>query len=145
MGYLNKVLLIGRIGKEPEQRTTPSGKNVTNFSLATTEYFKDQSGQKQEKTEWHKIQAWEGLSNLVSSYCRKGSQIYIEGSLQTREWTDKDQVKRYTTEVVARAIQLLDSKKDSQQQGQSNQGQDQYPNDQPQQNENGDLIDDVPF
>jgi single-strand DNA-binding protein len=110
MGYLNKVLLIGRIGQEPEKRITPTGQSVVNISLATTEYFKDKSGNKQDRTEWHRIVLWNRLAEIVEQYCHKGSQLYVEGSIQTKEWQDKDGNKRYTTEIIARNIQLLDSK-----------------------------------
>lgn len=110
MGYLNKVMLIGRLGQDPEKRVTPTGHSVINVSLATTEYYKDKSGSKQERTEWHRLVFWNRTAEIVEQYCRKGSQIYIEGSLQTRDWQDKDGNKRYTTEIVVRAMQLLDSK-----------------------------------
>ena len=110
MGYLNKVMLIGRLGQDPEKRITPAGHSVVNISLATTEFFKDKSGNKQEKTEWHRVIFWNRLAEIVEQFCKKGSQIYAEGSLQTRDWQDKDGNKRYTTEVVARAMQLMDPK-----------------------------------
>ncbi|NQU65953.1 MAG: single-stranded DNA-binding protein, partial [SAR324 cluster bacterium] len=113
MGYLNKVLLIGRLGQDPEKRITPSGHTVVNISLATTEYFKDQGGNKQEKTEWHRVVFWNRLAEIVEQYCKKGSQIYVEGSLQTREWQDKDGNKRFSTDITARSLQLLDSKQQS--------------------------------
>jgi single-strand DNA-binding protein len=110
MGNLNKVILIGRLGQDPEIRATPAGKTVVNVSLATTEYYKDQSGNKQEKTEWHRLVIWGKTGDIVANYSKKGSQIFAEGSLQTRDWQDKDGNKRYTTEVVVRSVQLLDSK-----------------------------------
>jgi len=110
MGYLNKVLLIGRLGQDPEKRMTPAGHSVVNISLATTEYFKDQAGNKQERTEWHRVVFWNRQAEIVEQYCRKGSQIYVEGSLQTREWQDKDGNRRFSTDIVARNLQLLDSK-----------------------------------
>jgi single-strand DNA-binding protein len=110
MGYLNKVLLIGRLGQDPEKRITPAGHSVVNISLATTEYFKDKSGNKQEKTEWSRVVFWNKQAELVEQYCKKGSQLYVEGSLQTREWQDKDGNKRYSTDIVARSMQFLDSK-----------------------------------
>ena len=114
MGYLNKVILIGRLGQDPEKRTTPSGHSVVNISLATTEYFKDQGGNKQEKTEWHRVVFWNKQAELIEQYCRKGSQIYVEGALQTREWQDKDGNRRFSTDIVARNIQFLDSNQKSQ-------------------------------
>lgn len=116
MGNLNKVMLIGRLGQDPEKRVTPGGHSVVSISIATTEYFKDQSGNKQEKSEWHRVVFWNRLAEIVEQYCRKGSQIYIEGSLQTNEWQDKDGNKRWTTQIVARQMQMLDSK------GQADQG-----------------------
>lgn len=118
MGNLNKVLLIGRLGQEPEKRITPAGHSVVNISLATTDYFKDKSGNRQERTEWHRIALWNRLAEIVEQYCRKGSQLFVEGSLQTREWQDKDGNKRYTTEIIARNIQMLDSKGQGQGPGQ---------------------------
>lgn len=112
MGSLNKVLLIGRLGQDPEKRVTPGGHSVVNFSLATTEYSKDQSGNKKERTEWHSVVAWNKQAELVEQYCHKGSQLFVEGSLQTRDWQDKDGNKRYTTEIVVRNMQFLDPKKE---------------------------------
>ncbi len=117
MGYLNKVLLIGRLGQDPEKRITPAGHSVVNVSLATTEYFKDQSGNKQERTEWHRVVFWNRQAEIVEQYCRKGSQIYVEGSLQTREWQDKDGNRRFNTDIVARNMQLLDSRPQTNQGG----------------------------
>jgi single-strand DNA-binding protein len=110
MGYLNKVLLIGRLGQEPEKRVTPAGHSVVNISLATSEYFKDQAGNKQDKTEWHRLVFWNRLAEILEQYCKKGSQIFVEGSLQTREWQDKDGNKKSTTEIVVRSMQMLDGK-----------------------------------
>jgi len=113
MGNLNKVFLIGRLGKDPELKTTPSGKSVLNVTLASSEFYKDKEGNKQERTEWHRVVLWERLAEVVSQYCHKGSQLFVEGSLQTREWQDKDGNKRYTTEILGRNIQLLDPKSQS--------------------------------
>lgn len=110
MSNLNKVMLIGRIGKDPELKTIPSGKVMMNLTLATSEKYKDKSGNKQEKTEWHKVVLWEKLADIVAKYCQKGSRIYVEGSLQTREWKDKEGNRRFTTEIVGRNIQLFDFK-----------------------------------
>ena len=129
MGNLNKVLLIGRIGQEPEKRITPAGHSVMNVSLATTEYYKDQSGSRQERTEWHRLVFWNRQAEIVEQFCRKGSQIFVEGSLQTREWQDKDGNKRYTTEIVVRSLQMLDSKQSTggSYQGSSQQNQQEDP------------------
>lgn len=108
MAGLNSVELIGNLGADPEIRFTQSGKQVANFNMATNERWTErESGDKKEKTEWHRIVAWQGLAGVVESYCKKGSLIYIEGRLQTRDWTDKDGTTRYTTEIVARNLQLL--------------------------------------
>ncbi len=110
MGSLNKTLLIGRLGGDPEKRVTPAGHSVVNLSLATTERYKDQRGGKQEKTEWHRLVFWNHLAELVEQYCKKGSQLFVEGSLQTREWQDKDGNRRFNTEIVVRNLQFLDSR-----------------------------------
>lgn len=104
---VNKVILVGRLGQNPEVRYTPSGSAVANFSVATNEAWTDKSGQKQERTEWHRIVVWGKLAELCSQYLAKGRQCYVEGRLQTREWTDKDGVKKYSTEVQAQTVQFL--------------------------------------
>src|SRR5579885_493032 len=104
---VNKVILVGRLGQNPEVRYTPSGAAVANFSLATNESWTDKSGQKQERTEWHRIVVWGKLAELCNQYLSKGRQAYIEGRLQTREWQDKDGNKKYTTEVQAQTVQFL--------------------------------------
>lgn len=110
MSGVNKVILVGRLGKDPEVRNTSSGKAVCSISLATSNKYKNSSGEQQEKTEWHKIVVWGKLAEICGEYLTKGSQIYIEGSLQTRGW-DKDGETRYTTEVVGTTMQMLDSRK----------------------------------
>ena len=110
MGNLNKVMLIGRLGADPEVRYTQNNTAVATLSLATSERYKDSNGEWQENTEWHKVVAWARLAEICQQYTRKGSQIYVEGSLQTRGWEDKEGQKRYTTEIKAQTIQLLDSK-----------------------------------
>lgn len=107
---MNKVLLLGRLGQDVELKHTPSGKSVANFSLATSESYKDQSGQKQDKTEWHKIVVWGKVAELCNQYLSKGSQVLVEGKLQTRSWEDKDGNKRYTTEINATNVQFLGAK-----------------------------------
>ncbi len=104
---INKVILIGNLGKDPEIRYTQSGAAVVNFSIATTERWKGQDGQQQESTEWHNIVAWKRLAEICSEFLSKGSKVYIEGKLQTRKWQDKDGNDRYTTEIVARDMQML--------------------------------------
>lgn len=106
---VNKVILLGRLGQDPELKYTPSGSSVCNFSLATSENWKDKNnGQKQEKTEWHRIVVWGKLAELCHQYLTKGRQVYVEGKLQTRSWDDKTSgAKRYTTEILATAIQFI--------------------------------------
>ena len=109
-GGINKVILIGNLGKAPEVRFTPSGQAVANFTIATNETWNDKSGQKQERTEWHRIVVWGMLAELCGQYLSKGRQCYVEGRLQTREWNDKEGKKNYTTEVVAQTVQFLGGK-----------------------------------
>ena len=102
-GSVNKVILIGRLGKDPEIRSIPSGKSVTKFTLATDDRFTDKSGEKQERTEWHNIEAWDRLAEICGQYLRKGSLVYIEGSIRTESWDDKETgVKKYRTKIVAK-------------------------------------------
>lgn len=110
MSSLNKVLLIGHLGKDPEIRYTPDQTPVATFSLATSENWNDKSGNRQEHTEWHNIVAWNKLADLAKRYLSKGRQVYIEGRLRTREWTDRDGNKRRTTEVIASQMVLLGSR-----------------------------------
>jgi single-strand DNA-binding protein len=107
---LNKVLLIGRLGADPEIRYLPDGTMVTNFNLATDESFKNKSGEKVQKTEWHKIITFRKLAEICGQYLTKGKLVYIEGKIQTRSWEDKEGVKPYTTEIIASNMQMLDSK-----------------------------------
>ncbi len=104
---MNKVFLLGRLGTDPEIRYTTNGGAVANFNVATNESWTDKSGQKQERTEWHRVVVWGKLGELCGQYLSKGRQAFLEGKLQTREWTDKDGNKRYTTEIVAQNVQFL--------------------------------------
>src|SRR3954451_3325851 len=104
---VNKVILVGRLGQNPEVRYTPSGAAVANFSIATSESWVDKSGQKQERTEWHRIVVWGKTAENCNQYLSKGRQIYVEGRLQTRQWQDKDGQTKYTTEVQAQTVQFL--------------------------------------
>lgn len=104
---VNKVLLIGRLGNNPEIRYTNTGTAVANFNLATSENWNDKNGQRQERTEWHRVVVWGKLAELCEKYLSKGRQCFIEGKLQTRSWDDKDGNKRYTTEIVASTVQFL--------------------------------------
>ncbi len=107
MASVNKVILIGRLGRDPEVRYTPSGKAVANFSIATSEQWTNKEGTKTEQTEWHRIVAWGRTGEICGEYLKKGSMVYIEGKLQTRSWEDREGVKKYTTEVVAQVMQML--------------------------------------
>ena len=104
---VNKVILVGNLGKDPELRYTPAGVAVCNFSVATTERYKDKEGQQQEKTEWHNITVWRGLEEVCGKFLQKGKQVYIEGKIQTRSYDDRDGNKRYITEIVAENMQML--------------------------------------
>ncbi len=116
---LNKAMIIGRITADPEMRSTPTGQNVASFSLATNLVWTDQSGQKQEKVEFHNIVAWRRLAEIIGQYLKKGAKVYIEGRLQTRSWVgQQDNVKRYRTEIIAENMIMLDSKGGSQGGGQ---------------------------
>src|SRR5690242_17355915 len=104
---VNKVILVGRLGQNPEVRYTPSGAAVANFSVATNESWMDKAGQKQERTEWHKVVVWGKTAENCGQFLAKGRQVYIEGRLQTRQWQDKDNQTKYTTEVQAQTVQFL--------------------------------------
>ncbi|MDX1418400.1 MAG: single-stranded DNA-binding protein [Rubricoccaceae bacterium] len=107
---INKVILVGNLGADPELRYTGSGTAVCNFNVATNESYKDRDGNPVEKTEWHRVVAWDRLAEICAEYLKKGRQVYIEGSLQTRQWEDQDGNTRYTTEVKAREMQMLGSR-----------------------------------
>ena len=108
---VNKVILIGNMGKDPEMRSLPSGGSATNFSLATSESWRDKNtGENKEKTEWHNCSAFGRLAEIISEYCSKGSKIYVEGRLQTRKWQDKNGNDRYTTEIIVNEMQMLDAR-----------------------------------
>jgi len=111
MASVNKVILVGNLGRDPEVRYMPNGEAVCNFSIATTENWKDKSGVKQEKTEWHNIVMYRKLAEIAGEYLKKGRPVYIEGRLQTRKW-EKDGVTRYTTEIISDNMQMLGSKGD---------------------------------
>ena len=109
-GTLNKVMIIGRVGQDPELKYTPSGAAVTNFSVATNMVWKDQDGNNQEKTEWHRVVVWRKQAENAGQYLKKGTRVYVEGRLQTRSWQDQNGVTRYITEIVADVFQMLESK-----------------------------------
>ncbi len=115
---INKVIIVGNCGQDPETRYSAGGSAITNLSVATSESWKDkQTGQVQEKTEWHRIVFFNRLAEIAGEYLRKGSKVYVEGKLQTRKWQDKDGQDRYSTEIVANEMQMLDSRGDGAQQG----------------------------
>lgn len=148
-GTLNKVTLIGNLGKDPEIRATSDGRELANFSIATSESWKDKvTGEKKDKTEWHRVVVFnEGLVRVIKNYVKKGSKLYIEGQLQTRKWMDNDNQERYTTEIVLQnfnsSLILLDSKNEGSAGGES------YPGNTPKQAstnfDNSDLDDEIPF
>jgi single-strand DNA-binding protein len=145
MASVNKVILVGNLGKDPEVRFMPNGEAVCNFSIATTENWKDKSGVKQEKTEWHNIVMYRKLAELAGEYLKKGSPVYIEGKLQTRKW-EKDGVTRYTTEIIGDQMQFLGSKDAQSNEGYSNTASAQ--NNAPSNAPIGsfeDMADDIPF
>ena len=107
---VNKVILVGRLGKDPETRYMPSGEAVTNATLATSENWKDKTGEKQEKTEWHNLVFYRRLAEIAGEYLKKGSQVYIEGKLQTRKWQTKEGQDRYTTDIVVNEMTMLGGK-----------------------------------
>lgn len=125
MASVNKVILIGNLGKDPELKYTPAGQPVATFSLATTEKFSGKDGQKQEKTEWHTVVAWGKLAEVVNQYLAKGKSAYVEGKIQTRSWEDKDGNRRYKTEIVASSVQFLSPAKSDE--GQQISGSDAHP------------------
>ncbi|HWQ38380.1 MAG TPA: single-stranded DNA-binding protein [Burkholderiales bacterium] len=110
MASVNKVILIGNLGRDPEVRYLPSGDAVANLSIATTETWKDKNGEKQEQTEWHRVALFGKQAEIAGEYLKKGSQVYIEGRLQTRKWTDKEGQERFTTEIRAERMQMLGSR-----------------------------------
>ena len=112
-GSVNKVILIGRLGKDPEIKSIPSGQSVAKFTIATDERFTDRNGEKQERTEWHNIVAWGKLGEICGQYLKKGKLVYIEGSIRTDSWEDKESgQKKYRTEIIAQTMQMLDRRGD---------------------------------
>lgn len=144
---INKVILIGRLGGDPETRYMQNGDAVTNITLATTETWKNQNGEKQEKTEWHRITFYRNLAEIAGEYLKKGRQTYIEGRLETREWTDKNGIKRYTTGIIAEKMKMLGDKPASQDSSAPAQSQpnNQTSNNAPQGQAGFDDDDDIPF
>ena len=120
MAGVNKVILVGNLGKDPEVRHLEGGAAVANFTLATTEVYKDKTGTRQEQTEWHNIVVWRGLAEIAEKYLKKGMTIYVEGKLRTRSWDDKEGHKRYTTEIVGDTFTILGKKENTNSSGTAN-------------------------
>lgn len=136
---INKVILIGNLGADPETKSTPSGTQVANLRIATTESFKDkQSNEWQERTEWHRVALFGRLAEVAGQYLRKGSKVYIEGSLRTNKWTDKDGKDRYSTEIMGKDLQMLDGKPSESRSEPPEQAR-------PQQSKSEEFDDDAPF
>ncbi len=145
MSSLNKAQIIGRLGQDPEIRYMPNGNAVANISVATSEKWKDkQSGQSQEKTEWHRVVLFNKTAEVAGEYLRKGSQVYIEGKIQTKKWQDNQGNDRYTTEIIGSVLTMLGHRDDAPQQ--QSQPQQQAPRQQPQQpQQRSEFDDDIPF
>lgn len=136
---VNRVILVGRLGRDPEMRHTSSGTAVANFSVATSERWNDQKGERQERTEWHNVVVWNKLAEICNEYLSKGKLVYIEGRLQTRDWEDRDGNKRRTTEVVASEMRMLGAR------GGEDRGQEEVKQDEGSPMEVGITDDDIPF
>jgi single-strand DNA-binding protein len=145
MASVNKVILVGNLGKDPEVRYAPSGDAIANVALATTDTWKDKSGEKQERTEWHRISFFGKLAEVVGQYLKKGSQVYVEGRLQTRKWQDKEGNDRYTTEIVADKMQMLGSRPSDSQDREHSAGSARAPEPSQGAGRFDDLEDDIPF
>ncbi len=140
---INKAIIIGNLGADPEIRYTQSGSQVASFNVATTERWKDKDGQQQESTEWHRIVAWQRLAEICGEYLHKGSRVYIEGKIQTRKWQDQSGNDRYTTEIIAREMKMLDRRESgSDSHGGGGGSQQNYPEPSP---GYGGVGEDVPF
>jgi single-strand DNA-binding protein len=113
MASVNKMIVLGNLGRDPEVRSTPSGAQVCNVTIATSRTWKDKSGDKQEETEWHRVVFYDRLAEIADEYLKKGRPVYVEGRLKTRKWTDKDGVEKYTTEIVAESMQLLGGREEA--------------------------------
>ena len=151
MAGINKVILVGNLGKDPEVRYLEGGTAVANFTLATSETFKDRnSGERKTNTEWHNVVVWRGLAEIAEKFLKKGMQVYVEGKLRTRQWQDKDGNNRYTTEVVADNLQMLGRKDDNNNSDYSSNNAStntvtSEPQQNPQVNSISDEVDDLPF
>jgi single-strand DNA-binding protein len=150
MAGVNRVILIGNLGKDPEIRSLEGGVKVANFSLATSETYKGKNGEKVDSTEWHNIVLWRGLAEVAENYLKKGNTIYVEGKIRTRDWTDKDGNKRYTTEIIADNMVMLGGKREQSDGSYSPPSKQEKPAPQEPQDQNVDLTaetggDDLPF
>ena len=155
MASVNKVIIVGNLGKDPDARYMPNGDAVSNFSVATSEQWKDKAtGEKKEATEWHRCSVFGKLAEICNEYLKKGSTVYVEGSLHTRKWTDKDGADRYTTEIKVSAMKMLGGRADGQREQSSDDGQQYGPASPPEDNRApkggqkpsfDDLGDDIPF
>ena len=155
MASVNKVILIGNLGKDPDIRYMPNGEAVANITLATSETWKDKTGAKQEKTEWHRVTFYRKLAEIVGEYLKKGNSVYVEGRLETRKWTDKTGTDRYTTEIIANEMRMLGSKSGgSSSEGENKNNKTTPPKNSATSNNNaasttnsgfGDMDDDIPF
>ena len=146
MRGVNKAMIVGNLGADPEVRYTPGGQAVANFRIATTESWNNkENGQKEERTEWHRIVVWGKQAENCSQYLSKGRQVYIEGRIQTRSWTDKDGNTKYTTEIVANTVQFLGSKSQDAGQGQADTPPEFGVNNNAQASTSTNLDDDIPF
>lgn len=135
MASVNKVILVGSLGRDPETKYLPDGAAVTNISIATSDTWKDKAGVKQERTEWHRIAFFGKLAEIAGEYLKKGSQVYVEGALRTRKWKDKDGQERYTTEIIADRMQMLGGKSASTEKPAKKDGADHF----------ADMDSDIPF
>jgi single-strand DNA-binding protein len=150
MAGVNKAILVGNLGRDPELRQTPNGQSVVNFTLATSENWTDKSGERQERTEWHRIVAWGRTAEMCNQYLSKGRTVYVEGRIQTREWEDKDGNKRYTTEVNAQTVNFIGPRTDGGGGGTSYAGRDESqagspPANSPPMDSAPPVDDDIPF
>ncbi|MBN2481842.1 MAG: single-stranded DNA-binding protein [Bacteroidales bacterium] len=141
---VNKVILVGHVGQDPDVRYLDNNTPVCNIRLATTEFYKNKNGERVSSTEWHNVVLWRGLAEVTDKYVKKGSQLYIEGKLRTRSWDDKDNNKRYTTEIVADVMQMLGKRPDDSTQGGNNNQLDSNQEEKPQM-DTEDPVDDLPF
>ncbi len=149
MASVNKVILIGNLGQDPDTRYMSNGEAVTNISLATTDTWKDKNGEKQEKTEWHRVTFYRKLAEIAGEYLKKGRPVYVEGRLETRKWTDKNGMERYTTEVIATDMKMLGSRPGSDNFDSSDKNTNEPASGQSTHNKGGngfeDMEDDIPF